>query len=202
MYCNPSGVNRRGRHPARLLPAVAAAFLAACSPGPEGVFRAYIKALNAHDIDKVISLHAEEFALREAGGGEALTRNDLHYLLGWDAAMGGSYEFKNLRREGDKLAVTLIESNRFYEALGVDKRHINVAFRFKDGLIVEETLGSITDQGRPFDAAFRDFAIWVGREHAGAMPKLTRDGRFVFSSETAPHWLPILEDWRRRRAGA
>lgn len=171
---------------------------------PETVVRAFLDALDSHDVERALSLLDETFTFRSADGSVAIDRAGMPAVLGWDAAAEGSVEVKALEAVGDTVRVRLTERSRFTELLSLEPWEVDATFVVRDGRIVEEVAREVSLDGEGITDRFQRALAPVRRWADTARPAeaealFAGEGVAGYDGPTARRLLRLLEDYRKER---
>jgi hypothetical protein len=162
----------------------------------ECAVKTYVKALNARDLDKVVSLFADEVEWAGPDWRKTLDKNGVREMLGWDAATHASVAYENLEWEGDVVRGLFTERNDFYALLGLDEQRFRLVFRFEDDLIREIRLAPDDASGSTLSKALEPFLAWASSRHPDRLEAIYPGGQFVYDADSAEKWLALLREWR------
>lgn len=170
---------------------------------PEAVVRAFLQALNAHDVERALALLGDEFTFRDAGGGVAIEREAMPSVLGWDAAAEGRLEVLDLDVAADTVRVRLRERNRFTELLGLEPWDVEATFVVREDRIVDEVAREIAERGQDITGRFQDALEPVRRWAETARPDESRAifgerGLARYDGPTARGLLELIEAYREQ----
>lgn len=171
---------------------------------PETVVRAFLDALDSHDVERALSLLDEAFTFRSADGSVAIDRAGMPAVLGWDAAAEGSVEVKTLETVGDTVRVRLTERSRFTELLSLEPWEVDATFVVRDGRIVEEVAREVAVDGEGITERFQRALAPVRRWAETARPAeanalFAGEGVAGYDGPTARRLLRLLEDYRKEQ---
>jgi hypothetical protein len=162
----------------------------------ECAVKTYVRAVNAGDVDKAVSLFAETVELIGPDRKTTLDRNGVRAMLGWDAATHASVEYRDLEWEGDVVRGRFTERNDFYTLLGLAEHRFHLVFRFENDLIREIRLAPEEASGSTVSEALEPFLDWASSRHPETLAAIYPGGQFVYDSDSAEKWLALLREWR------
>ena len=165
------------------------------------VFESFVQALKRHDIDAALSHVAEDFLLRDEKSSYRGDRESLRIMLGWDVAVEGSTEFRDVLVDGDTVHVRAVETNRFIRLLGIEQGEFRLTFVIRDDLIREEIIGGSTEFMRSVTKALEPALAWATTHQPENLAKVYPDGQLIYTEETGRLWIALLEEWRAQGAG-
>ena len=120
---------------------------AAPQAGVEQRFRAYMDALNAHQVDKAMALLGPDLKLLREGRPVLRSRAQIRDIREWEIPLQARFEYTIYAVGGDRIAATVEETNLLYAALEV-RRTMHAEYRFRDGQLIESHLRRIEERGR------------------------------------------------------
>ena len=170
-------------------------------PRVEQWFRDYMKAINAHDVDRVMEFYAPEMAQRRHGKPIERTREELRDIREWEVPMQARFDYEIVAVEGDRLTARLRETNLLYAALEVH-RPMASEYRWRDGRIVEMNLKEIRETGRVWSDARAELEAWLAAKPATQTAGVLREGRLVFDREGGRKLVPFLAEYRKATEAA
>lgn len=187
----------------RVLVACMVLSLAACEEAfdPDAFVQHYVELHRARDIDGLLALHTDDAEFVIPGQNAVRGRKALRDLFEWDAVLDARLEMRDIHMEGDTIRVdTIIESNRFFEALGLPEVRYQPGTRFvlRDGLIAAVHAADLDEEtlrrGLP---AYQRLMAWLAANRPDDLARLMPDGKFRYDAESARRWLEVLEEWKR-----
>lgn len=173
--------------------------LAGCRSGsPEEVVDRFMEAQNAHDIETVLTLLADDFVFRDRESTFEASRSEVRPLFEWDAATRWQGEASVIRTAGDTVRVRLVETNQFLERLGLGPMSHDVTFVVADGRIREVVASFDSGLQQSVDSAVAPVLEWARETRPARLEGLIGpDGTIVYDGRSASGWLALLRDARR-----
>lgn len=165
------------------------------------VFESFTDALERHDIDTALSYVAEDFVLRDPQSSYRGDRDSFRVMLGWDVAVGGSTDFRDIQVDGDTVHARAVETNRFMRLLGIEQGEFRLTFVIRDGLLREEIISGSTEFMRSIEEALQPVVKWAEVHHPEELAKVYPNQQLVYSQETGRRWIELLENWRKDTPG-
>jgi len=164
------------------------------------VFDSFAQALQRHDIEAALSHVAEDFVLRDQQSSYRGDRQSFRVMLGWDVAVDGSTEFRDILVDGDTVHVRAVETNRFIRLLGMNKGEFRLTFVIRDGLIREEIISGSAEFMQSVNEALQPVVKWATAHRPDELAKVYSDGQLIYTEETGRLWIALLEKWRAEGA--
>jgi hypothetical protein len=166
----------------------------------EESFRAYVAAMNSHDVERAVSFYADDLVCKRKGEKRecCCQKKQLRAFREWEIPMEARFDYKVLQVSGDRITVEIVEFNRFHEALGVE-RPVTEEYLFRDGLIREINTLNIRDAKRPLSEAIKEFEEWLAEKPSKQLAGLMKEGHLIYDGEAARKLLPFLEEWQQLR---
>jgi TolB protein len=158
-------------------------------------FQEYMAALNAHDVDRVMSFYAPDMVQRREGKVVERTREELRDIRDWERPMKAHFEYELVKVGSDSLTARLRETNLIYTALDV-RRPMVSEYRWRDGRIVEINLREIRETGRVWKDAREELEAWLAAKPASETAGVLREGRLAFDGEGGRKLVPFLAEYR------
>ena len=157
--------------------------------------RAYIAALDRHDVEDQYSHYSTEMLQPPEGqtfeAKKEKSRNEREFEAGSHARW--SYEI--VGAGPDSLDAIVTEGMDFYDALGAGPRSHRARYRFRDGKIADIETRDWTQPGRPYEGARDRFVAWLSEERASQAARLLKNGRLVFTKDTAAPMTALAREW-------
>jgi TolB protein len=163
--------------------------------------RAYMAALNAHDVEAVLRFYAKDVVRRRHGEVVGGTRESLRAIREWEAPMRTRFDYETVTVRGEWLTARLLETNALYDALDVQRPMVS-QYRWRNGGIVETNLAEIREAGRTWQEALPDLEAWLARRPASETAGAIRDGRLVFTASGGRALAPLLAEYRKETDAA
>ena len=174
---------------------------AALESSTVATYRAYISALNSHQIDRTLNFYAPGYIFRRLGQPVERTMEELRHIREWETPMQARLEAEIVSVNGEWLTARVIETNLLYEALEVHRPMV-WTYRIRDGRLYEANLTEIREEARPWPRARLEFEAWLTRRPVEETEGLLSDGRLMFTGEAARRLRPFLRQWRQAVAAA
>ena len=162
----------------------------------ECAVKTYVNAVNARDVDKAVSLFADQVKLAGPDWEQTLDKRGVREMLGWDAVTHASVAYEDLEWEGDVVRGLFTERNDFYALLGLAEHRFRLVFRFENELIREIRLAPDAASGSTVSEALEPFLAWASSRHAESLEAIYPGGKFVYDADSAETWLALLREWR------
>jgi len=170
---------------------------AAPQAGVEQRFRAYMDALNAHQVDKAMALLGPDLKLLREGRPVLRSRAQIRDIREWEIPLQARFEYTIYAVGGDRIAATVEETNLLYAALEV-RRTMHAEYRFRDGQLIESHLRRIEERGRPWREALAELEGWLAGRPADQTVDLLINGRLAFTGAAGRKLAALLDLWRRQ----
>jgi len=155
------------------------------------------QAHNNHEIDKVISLYANDAKFVLVGGWVAEGKDKLIERFNWDFAVNGSLKFYDYKTIKDTVICKVEERNDFFQMLDIDVAKYDYSkFIFEDNVIKEVRAKLNQESKNLIEDSMSSFIIWASSEKSGELDSLKLNGNFSFTSEKSKIWLELLNAYR------
>lgn len=173
--------------------------LAGCrSVSPEAVVDRFVEAQNAHDLEGVLTLLADDFVFRDHESTFEVSRSDVRPLFEWDVATRWRGEASIVETVGDTVRIRLNETNEFLDRLGLGPMSHDVTFVVVNGRIRQIVASFNPGLQQAVDSAVAPVLEWARETRAEELDGLIGpDGTIVYDGRSATGWLALLRDARR-----
>ena len=171
---------------------------AGCTPTLQEKVLSYQQAHNDHDIDKVMSMYADDITFEVVGMFVKTGKDQVRGIAEWDLATNSKMIISDIEITGNTVTFNLKEGNDWFRLVGVEFMYYTpCSMVFDDGLIksfkAEATAESIAAFGQAWPPVYQ----WLTQERKEEMSKLvTQDGAFIYNMENARAWISILNEWK------
>ncbi len=182
--------------------AVAMLIAGGCSMDRSDPARAFIEALQAHDVEGAADLLAEGFVFRDEASTFRYSREDVRRMLEWDAVLDERLIVAEEQIHGDTLTCVLEGTNRFFELLELEPYRVHVSFVRDGDRLREEIVHSSTFDPQALEQALKPVAAWAAGARPDALTRLYPEGRLTYDGANARGWLALLTEWRGMAEGA
>lgn len=168
------------------------------SASPEAAVDRFIEAQNAHDLEGVLILLADDFVFRDRESTFEVSRSAVRPLFEWDVATRWQGEASVIRTAGDTVRVHLVETNQFLELLDLGSMSHDVTFVVADGRIREIVASFDRGLQQAVDSAVAPVLAWARETRPVRLEGLIGpDGTIVYDGRSAAGWLALLRAARR-----
>jgi len=152
---------------------------------------------NNHEIDKVISLYADDAKFVLVGGWVAEGKDNLIERFNWDFAVNGSLKFYNYKTINDTVVCKVEERNDFFQMLDIDVVKYDYSKFIFEGNVIKEVRAKLNPESKNLiEDSMSSFIIWVSSEKPGELDSLKLNGNFIFTKEKSKNWLELLKAYR------
>ena len=169
------------------------------SSSPREVLSSYLKALKSLDHDGMERHWAEKVTTRYRDGSEeVLDREFSRKMRDFEREMKTVWSYKIMEVTGERVTVRLIESNDFYDLLGVGRRTQIAIYYVRDGKIFrDEDGGYQRHQYGDFATRYASFKTWLTKTPAAQDPQIMQGQSLVWDAKGAKALRPWLKRWRK-----
>jgi len=152
---------------------------------------------NKHEIDKVVSLYADDAKFVLVGGWVAKGKDKLIERFNWDFAINGSLKFYDYKTINDTVICKVEERNDFFQMLDIDVVKYDYSkFIFEDNIIKEVRAKLNQESNDLIENSMSSFIFWVSSEKPDELDSLKLNGNFLFTSEKSEKWLKLLKAYK------
>ncbi|MCK4271541.1 nuclear transport factor 2 family protein [bacterium] len=168
-----------------------------CSPKPTSVIQSYEEAYNGHDLEKLLSLYAEEVSFEVVGQISLQGKEVLRDLTEHDFVLNIHMSIRQVRAQGDSVMCQLTETNDWLKTAGIGEARYSVTFVVKDGLIESIRAEQTAETERVFKRVLGPLTEWASDERPEALAEMMPQGAFVYNAENAKKSLSLLREWKQ-----
>jgi len=173
------------------------AMVLSCSPRLEERVKAFERAYNERDVEKVMSFYAEDAVHAVPGVFVAQGSEELRALTEHDAVLNTRLSLGECRTVGDTVRCELTFSSDWTTAAGIRQVRYSAAFVFSDGLIKEFVTEVSPEGAQAFSNVFNPFLAWASAEKPEQVREMMPEGEFVYSAQNAKRSLALLREWQQ-----
>jgi len=157
------------------------------------------QAHNNHEIDKVISLYADDAKFILVGGWMAAGKDKLIERFNWDFAVNGSLKFYDYKTFNDTVICKVEERNDFFKMLNINVVEYDYSkFIFEDNLIKEVQAKLNQESKNLIEDSMSSFISWASSERLVEIDSLKSNGSFAFTREKSRKWLELLRAYKEK----
>jgi ketosteroid isomerase-like protein len=169
----------------------------ACSHRPADVVKAYEKAYNRGDLDKVLSLYAEDASFRVPGLIDLQGTEALRGLAEYDQALHTNLQFSQMDVRGDTVMCQVKETNDWIETAGISEAYYDGIIVVRRGLISAIDAKFTPETDRAFRRTMVALMEWARAERPELLSEMMPQGRFVYNAENANKNLSLLREYKQ-----
>ena len=163
-----------------------------------GLVEAFQEALNQHDVDKVMSMFAEDAKFEIVGVSKYSGKQQIRNVFEYDVGVNTELKFMNCKSEGNTVRCQALERNDRLAVIGIDElKFISSIFVFSDGRIqsfISEIPSEVVQYNRE---VWQKFIPWLSKTYPDEHLKMfTSDGRFIYSRANGRDVVLFLKKWR------
>jgi hypothetical protein len=167
-----------------------------CTPDPIEILRYYAKVNNTHDVEKIVSLYAED-AIFEVDGLVSLKGiNQIRDITRYDSVLNVQIIIDNIRRQADTVYCHLSETNDWLKVSEIDTAFYTVAFVFEKGLIKSINAKIEPKTAEAFRQVLSSFMTWAKVEKPKILQEMMPEGKFIYTAVNAGKNLELLKTWK------
>ncbi|NIV95051.1 hypothetical protein GWN42_20230 [candidate division KSB1 bacterium] len=160
-------------------------------------FDDYFKALNEHEIEKILSFLSDDFQLHFTEYDFKIDKNGLVDVLGWDKGVNGVVSYENLEVAGDCIKGIFTERNEFFKLLDIQELKATITYKFDNSrLIVKQIYAPLPNQPS-FQENMQPAIDWASTNRPDELNEIYPDNQMQFNQEMAERWVALLKEWRK-----
>ena len=172
--------------------------IASCSPKPSPVelVMAYEDAYNSYDLDRVLSLFAEDAAFEVVGQFVCQGKEDIRRVAEYDSVLNIHMSIIKFATKDNTVSCELVETNDWLKTSGIGEARYTGKFVFEEGLIklIQGKPAPETEQA--FNQVLNPLMEWASKERPEQLARMMPEGKFVYSAENAKKSLALLREWQ------
>jgi len=161
--------------------------------------KTYEEAHNNHDIDKTMSLYANDITFEIVGSWMKSGKEQVRGLAEWDAATNSQMFISEIYVSGDTVTFKLKEGNDWFALIGIDFMYYEpCSMIFSDGLIKELKAEVSEESRKAFQEVWPPIYQWLSEERSEELSPLIFEREFVYNAANAKTWLSLLKEYRQK----
>ncbi len=168
-----------------------------CSPKPVEVIESYQQANNGHDLDKLMSLYAEDVTFKVPETFALQGREQLRDLAEYDFALDVHMSCSQFTSRGDSVMCQLTETNDWLRTAGIEKAQYSMTFVVGGGLIRSITAEPDPTTIRAYRLVWMSLLTWAKEESPELAKEMMPEGQFIYNAQNARHLLSLLREWKQ-----
>jgi len=157
--------------------------------------------LNQHDVDKVMSMFAENAEFEIVGVSKYSGKEQIRNVFEYDVGVNTELKFINCKSQGNTVIGQILERNDRLDAIGFGELKYNsCTFVFRDNLIQSFT-AEIPDEFVQYNSeVWQRFLPWLAENHPDEQSKMfTTEGRFNYNRENGAGVVRLLREWQKEQ---
>jgi ketosteroid isomerase-like protein len=169
----------------------------ACGQKPADIVMAYQEAVNAGDVDKVMSLYSDQPRFSVPGLFDLQGPEALRGLAHYDRMLNTTLEFSGLEARGDTVFCRAKETNDWIETADIGEFYYQAVIVVRRGRIetIEATFTPETD--RAFRRVMVPLTEWAKAERPDQLAEMMPQGEFLYNAGNAKKNLSLLRDFKQ-----
>jgi ketosteroid isomerase-like protein len=169
-----------------------------CTPTLVDRVKAFQKAANSHNAEKLLSFYADDVRFEIIGTSMVIEgKEKLRKPIEEQFILNVHMTFTDIKVDGNTVTYKVKEQNDMLKAAGIDALHYEYdQITFKDGLIKQE-IAKPTQESMKIMAEFREsFEKWASEKRGQEWAKLKSEG---ITKENVSKWLAIIREWQESK---
>lgn len=169
-----------------------------CAPTLVDRVKAFQKAVNAHNVEKLLSFYADDVRFEIVGtpmvivGKEALRKPIEEQFV-----LNCYLTFTDIKVNGNTATYKVKEQNDWLKAAGIDALYYEYdQITFENGLIKEEKAKPTQESMKIMSEFQESFEKWASEKRGQKWSKLKSEG---INKENVSDWLTITREWRESK---
>jgi hypothetical protein len=166
-----------------------------CAPTLADRVKAYQKAANSHNVEKLLSFYADDVRFEIVGTPMVMVgKENLRRPIEEQFLLNVRLTFIDIKVDGNTVTYKVKEENDWLKATGLDAVYYEYdQITFEDGLIKEEKAKPTEESIKSMIEFQTSFEKWVSEKQAEEWAKLKAEG---ITKENVAEWLMLARKWR------
>lgn len=168
-----------------------------CAPNLIDKAKAFEKAYNSHDIERIVSFFADNIRFEVVGFFVKEGKKDVRELIEYDAAVNVHMIISDIKVNRNTVTFKLAESNDWFRLAGIEELIYEPnRIVFHDGLIKEIKSEITNESAVDMRKAWESVMEWALKERSQELEELLPGGKFIYNAESTEKWLVLLKEWK------
>lgn len=167
-----------------------------CSPKPEERIKAFEKAYNNHDVEKIMSFYAEDVVHELPGQFVLKGKEELRGLAEYDKVLNMQLSFKKYRVKGDTVTCEFVVTDDWIKTAGIEEVDYFTKFVFSKGLIIQWIAEPTPETAQTLGQVFSSIVEWASKERQQQLKEMAPEGKFIYNAANAKKSLALLKEWK------
>jgi hypothetical protein len=177
--------------------AVVSGLVLFCSVKPEEVVISYQEAYNAGDMEKLLSLQADDVRFEMVGDFTLLGKEQIGHLAEYDFTLNTQMSMSQLETRGDTVRCELVKTSDWLKTADILEARYYGTFIVTDGLI-QSIRAEQAPQTRAALKRLQTFLMdWGKQERPEQLAEMMPQGKLLFNAENAERSLAFLMEWKQ-----
>ena len=170
-----------------------------CSANLENKVKSYELAHNSHDVDKIMSLYANDITFEVVGIWIKTGKEQVREIAEWDSATNIQMIISDIVISNDTATFRLNEGNDWFRSIGIEYMYYEPCIIVFENGLIKEIKAEVTEESRKsFNEVWPSFYQWLNEDKNEELSKLiTAEGEFIYNRENATKWLSLLMEWKK-----
>jgi hypothetical protein len=167
-----------------------------CNHNGISVVKTYMELHNSHDIEGAMLLYHDDIEFELVGTWIKSGKEEIRQLEEWDKALNSNLKFEAFEMQGDSVFCKVIEKNDWFKAVGIEQIiHDPTVFIVTRGHIMKIVAKPSQEIGKEIGAKLGSVYAWSKIAKDTTINELIKDGKFIYTEESAKKWLKLLDNW-------
>ena len=167
-----------------------------CSPNQSDLINRYAKTYNAHNVEEIVSLYADDAVFEVVGQLSLTGKNQMRDIAKYDSVLNIHMSISNIESHGDTAFCNLTETNEWLKTAEIGEAYYGVKFIFKDGLIKHLRAETKPETQLAFSQVLSPLMKWANENKVDALEEMMPEGKFIYNAENARKTLNLLRSWK------
>jgi hypothetical protein len=168
-----------------------------CSPKPADVVQSYQQAHNDGDLEKLLSLYADDVQFEIVGQVSLQGKEKIRHLAEHDFALNIHMSIDQLVTHGDTVQCQLTETNDWLKTAGIPEARYTGFMVIEKGFIQSIRAELVPESDRAFKRVLVPLMEWGSKERPQQVAEMMPQGQFVYNAENANRSLALLQEWKQ-----
>jgi hypothetical protein len=173
-------------------------FATSCAPNVADRVKAFQKAANGHDVEKLLSFYTDDVRFELVGTSMVINgKENLRKPVEEQFILNIHLTFTDIKVDGNTATYKVREQNDWLKAAGVDALYYEYdQLTFRDGLIKQEIAKPTQESAKIMGEVQKSLEKWASEKRGQEWAKLKSEG---ITKENVSEWLAIARQWRESK---
>lgn len=178
------------------LPFLLLIIITSCATKPEDRVKAFEKAYNNHEVDKVMSLYADDASIEIVGYFVVRGEKEIRDMTEYDITQNIHLSYNECITKDDTVICNESVTNDFIKFADIKDANYSTKFIFSDGLIKQIISKPTPQTYKAWNQVLKPHLEWLSKERPQQLQEMMPEGKFIMNAENAKKQIPLLKEWK------